>query len=85
MTSEVYFSVLPREPGEPADQATRRGVIFLEARADQKSGVVMAEIPPEVMANLYRAGRLAGHGMLAEIQRRLRRPRPVVWGGRTVR
>lgn len=85
MTSEVYFSVLPREPDEPVERVTRRGLLFLEARAEHEAGMVMVEIPPEVMANLTAVGRLAGHGLLAEIQRRLTCPRPVVWRGRTAR
>ncbi len=85
MTSEVFFSVLPRDPEEPAGPITRRGVIFVETRGERQAGLVMVEIPAEVMANLVTAGRLAGHGLLAEIQRRLCCPRPVVWRGRTAR
>jgi len=85
MTSEVFVSVLPREPRPPTDGPVRRGLILVEAYGERDTGVAVVEIPPEVLANLSAVAQLAGHGLLAEIQRRLTCPRPVVWGGRTAR
>ena len=89
MTTEVFFSYLPRAPRDAPRNAQesplRRGLILLEVHAGEEARLAVMDIPPEVLANLASAGRLAGHGLLEEILRRLTRPRPVVWGGRTAR
>ena len=85
MTTEVYWSTLPRGPVEPLDPPRRRGLILVEAHGEGAAGVAALEIPPEVLDDLVRLARLGGHGLVVEILRRLTCPRPVVWGGRSIR
>ena len=85
MTTEVFWSKLPRESRGPIDLPHRRGLILIEAYDEGDAGVAMLEIPPQVLDSLTTLARLSGHGLLAEILQRLTCPRPVVWGGRNVR
>ncbi len=85
MTSEVFFSVLPREPREPASVTRRRCFVRVELVSERGLGSALMELPSEVLDDIEDAGRRAGHGLLGEIKKRLFLPRPVVWRGRTVR
>ncbi len=85
MSTEVFFSYLPRDPRSVRAGPRQRGLIMLEAHDGGDSKVAVIDIPPEVLANLTAVAALAGHGLLDEILRRLTYPRPVAWNGRTVR